>query len=102
MRLLFGARYTDLGPLRAIRAGALEELAMVDDGFGWTIEMQLKARAARLRVREVPVRYRPRVGRSKITGTLSGTVRAGAKILGWIVAWRLKLWLSRPRSPRSR
>jgi glycosyltransferase involved in cell wall biosynthesis len=102
MRVLFGARYTDLGPFRAIRAAALERLGMVDAGFGWTVEMQLKARAARLRVREVPVRYRPRVGHSKITGTLTGTLRAGARILSWIVGWRLRLWLTPPRSPTSR
>ncbi len=103
MRLLFGARYTDLGPFRAIRVGALEHLRMQDDGFGWTVEMQLKAKVAGLRVVEVPVRYRARVGESKITGTVAGTVRAGAKILGWIVGWRLLLWISpRRRIPRYR
>ena len=89
MRLLFGARYTDLGPFRAIRYDALERLEMADPTFGWTIEMQLKAHAARLRVLEVPVRYRARIGQSKITGTVSGTLRAGVKILGWILVWRL-------------
>jgi len=102
MRLLFGARYTDLGPFRAIRVSALEHLAMRDRDFGWTIEMQLKARAARLRVVEVPVRYRARVGKSKITGTLSGTLRAGWKILGWIGVWRLRLWLTPRGIPRYR
>lgn len=92
MRVLFGARYTDLGPFRAIRVGALQGLRMADTGFGWTIEMQLKAHSSGLRVREVPVRYRPRIGKSKITGTLRGTLRAGAKILGWIGAWRLRTW----------
>lgn len=95
MRALFGARYTDLGPFRALRVGALRRLEMGDTGFGWTIEMQLKAHTRRLRVREVPVRYRARVGMSKITGTWSGTVRAGTKILGWIVAWRFSTWFSR-------
>lgn len=94
MRLLFGARYTDLGPFRAITVGALEHLAMRDTGFGWTVEMQLKARVARLRVVEVPVRYRARIGKSKITGTVSGTVRAGWKIIGWIVGWRVKLLIA--------
>lgn len=93
MRVLFGAHYTDLGPFRAIRVGALRRLAMADTGFGWTIEMQLKAHSARLRVVEVPVRYRARIGRSKITGTVRGTLGAGAKILGWIAAWRVKTWL---------
>lgn len=101
MRPLFGARHTDLGPFRAVRVHALEHLAMGDPGFGWTVEMQLKAAVARLRVVEVPVRYRPRIGRSKITGTLSGTLRAGAKILGWILGWRLALLIDpRRRIPR--
>ncbi len=93
MRLLFGVRYTDLGPFRGIRVSALERLGMRDTGFGWTIEMQLKAASAGLRVTEVPVRYRRRIGRSKITGTVRGTLSAGAKILGWILAWRVKTWL---------
>lgn len=98
MRVLFGARYTDLGPFRAIRVAALRRLEMRDPTFGWTVEMQLKARTHRLAVREVPVRYRQRVGKSKITGTLSGTLRAGFKILGWIGAWRVRLWLRPPRA----
>jgi len=95
MRVLFGARYTDLGPFRALRVGALRRLQMADTGFGWTIEMQLKAHSSGLRVSEVPVRYRQRVGRSKITGTVRGTVRAGAKILGWIAVWRVRTWFRR-------
>jgi len=91
MRLLFGLRATDLGPFRAIRAGALRDLHMVDLDYGWTVEMQLKAHVAGLRTVEVPVRYRPRIGRSKITGTLSGTLRASWKILSWILGWRLRL-----------
>jgi len=101
MRLFFGARYTDLGPFRAISFEALERLAMRDTGFGWTVEMQLKARSLGLAVREVPVRYRQRIGESKITGTLSGTLRAGWKILGWIIVWRLRLPLRRADSPTS-
>ena len=95
MRVLFGARYTDLGPFRAIRVDALRRLAMRDEDFGWTVEMQLKAKTHGLRVVEVPVRYRARIGKSKITGTLVGTVRAGWKILGWIGAWRVRLWFGR-------
>ncbi len=91
MRILFGARYTDLGPFRAIRVGHLRRLAMSDRGFGWTVEMQLKATALGLRTVEIPVRYRPRTGKSKITGTLSGTLRAGIKIIGWIFFWRIRL-----------
>ena len=89
MRRLFGARYTDLGPFRAIRRAALERLQMRDRAFGWTVEMQAKAARLGLRVAEVPVRYRPRIGRSKISGTLSGTIRAGNAILSTIarLAW---------------
>ncbi|MCI0651835.1 MAG: glycosyltransferase family 2 protein [Planctomycetes bacterium] len=84
MRVLLGCRYTDLGPFRAIRAGALRSLGMVDRDFGWTVEMQIKAARRGLRIAEVPVRYRRRVGHSKITGTLAGTLRAGYKILATI------------------
>lgn len=84
IRLLYGHRYTDLGPFRAIRWDALERLEMSDPDFGWTAEMQVKALRRGLRVAEVPVSYRPRVGVSKITGTVKGTVRAGVKIL-WVV-----------------
>src|SRR5262249_24221880 len=66
MRVLFRAHYTDLGPFRALRVDALQRLEMADTGFGWTIEMQLKAHTRGLAVLEVPVRYRPRIGRSKI------------------------------------
>lgn len=81
IRALWGARFTDLGPFRAVTWAALEAVGMTDRDFGWTVELQLKAAARGLRCVEVPVRYRARVGTSKITGTLSGTVRAGAKIL---------------------
>ena len=84
IRLLYGHRYTDLGPFRAARWEALERLEMADPDFGWTAEMQVKALRRGLRVVEVPVSYRRRVGVSKITGTVSGTLRAGYKIL-WTV-----------------
>lgn len=84
IRLLYGHRYTDLGPFRAVRWDALERLGMADPNFGWTAEMQVKALRHGLRVTEVPVSYRKRVGVSKITGTIAGTVRAGYKIL-WTV-----------------
>jgi glycosyltransferase involved in cell wall biosynthesis len=84
IRLLYGHRFTDLGPFRAIRWEALERLRMSDPNFGWTAEMQVKALRHGLRCAEVPVSYRRRVGVSKITGTLLGTVRAGYKIL-WTV-----------------
>jgi hypothetical protein len=86
--LLFGHRYTDLGPFRAIRRENLEKLAMRDTNFGWTAEMQVKAVKRGLRVREVPVSYRRRIGRSKISGTVSGVLRAGTKII-WTIL-RLK------------
>lgn len=81
MRILFAARYTDLGPFRAIRWDALEKLGMCDRNFGWTVEMQIKAARAGLRTMEVPVSYRRRVGASKISGTVRGTILAGSKIL---------------------
>jgi hypothetical protein len=81
MRWLFGSRYTDLGPFRALDYQALRRLAMADRNFGWTVEMQIKAARAGLRVLEIPVPYRRRIGSSKISGTLLGTVRAGWKIL---------------------
>ena len=80
---LTGFRYTDLGPFRAIRWDSLEQLDMGDPDYGWTCEMQMKA-IGRLRIVEVPVSYRKRVGVSKITGTVLGTVRAGLKILAWV------------------
>lgn len=82
IRRLYGVTYTDLGPFRAIRREALDRLGMVDRDFGWTVEMQVKAARLGLRAIEVPVRYRRRhAGTSKVTGTLSGTVRAGWTIL---------------------
>ncbi len=79
--LAWGARYTDLGPFRAVSWSALERVGMRDTNFGWTVELQVKAARLGLRHLEVPVRYRERVGVSKISGTLKGSVQAGAKIL---------------------
>lgn len=84
MRLLFGQKYTDLGPFRAISWKALQALEMRDPNFGWTVEMQIKAARRGLRIKEVAIDYRPRIGVSKITGTVSGTIRAGYKIL-WTI-----------------
>ena len=89
LALLFGAHYTDLGPFRAIRWAALERLGMRDRGYGWTVEMQARAARAGLRALEVPVRYRRRLGRSKISGTVRGVVGAGTKILFTIARVRL-------------
>ena len=92
IRLIYGHAYTDLGPFRAIRRAALSRLDMQDRTYGWTVEMQVKALQQGLRVVEIPVSYRPRLGRSKVSGTLSGTVKAGFKIL-WTIA---RLSLRRP------
>ncbi len=81
VRLIWGKRYTDLGPFRAIRRDALEQLSMSDRDFGWTIEMQVRAAKLGLRTAERPVSYRKRVGVSKISGTLRGVFAAGWKIL---------------------
>jgi len=97
MRWIWDADYTDLGPFRAIRFRDLLALDMQDTTFGWTIEMQIKAVEAGLRVREVPVSYRRRVGVSKITGTIQGTVKASAKIL-WTIG--RMAWTRRRRAPR--
>ncbi len=86
VRLLFGHRYTDLGPFRAIRVSSLETLDMRDRNYGWTIEMQIKALRAGLRVLEVPVTYRQRrAGVSKVSGNAWGSFAAGVKIL-WTIA----------------
>ena len=85
LRLVYGARYTDLGPFRAIRWDALEELGMVDRDYGWTVEMQIKAARRRVPHAEVPVSYRRRIGVSKVSGTLRGTLGASRKIL-WVLA----------------
>lgn len=90
MRLIWGARFTDLGPFRAIRYDALLRLEMEDRNFGWTVEMQVKAAIANLRTREIPVPYRRRIGISKISGTFSGTIKAGTKILYTIAKYALK------------
>jgi glycosyltransferase involved in cell wall biosynthesis len=90
LRLGFGVRYTDLGPFRAIRWDSLERLGMRDRDFGWTVEMQARAARARLRGVEVPVRYRRRrSGRSKVAGTISGSIAAGGKILLTLARVRL-------------
>ena len=89
MRLFWGVRYSDLGPFRAIRFPELLRLKMQDETFGWTIEMQIKAALAGLRICEIPVSYRRRVGVSKITGTMAGTVKASWKILWTIFKFAL-------------
>ena len=90
MRLFFGSTFTDLGPFRAIRLKTLNQLRMQDKTYGWTVEMQLKTLKQGLRYTEVPVRYRKRIGVSKVSGTVKGTIFAGVKILGWIFKYSLK------------
>jgi glycosyltransferase involved in cell wall biosynthesis len=81
LRWLYGVRYTDLGPFRAIRFASLMALNMQDKTYGWTVEMQLKAAKQGMRIMEIPVSYRKRIGFSKISGTVKGTVLAGYKII---------------------
>ncbi len=89
LRVLYGARYTDLGPFRAIRRDALQRLGMRDTNFGWTIEMQIKAHRQGLRVLEVPVQHRRRrSGESKISGSVRGSLLAGMKIIWTILRYR--------------
>lgn len=87
LRWLYGAHFTDLGPFRAIRYKALTQLEMKDQTYGWTVEMQLKAAKLGLRCTEVPVSYRQRIGVSKVSGTVKGTILAGYKIIWTIVKY---------------
>jgi len=84
MKVMFNAKFTDLGPFRAIKYQKLLELEMVDKTYGWTVEMQLKSIKRNLTYIEVPVKYKKRIGVSKVSGTVKGTIFAGCKILGWI------------------
>lgn len=90
MRLFFRAKFTDLGPFRAIKYEKLKELEMEDKTYGWTVEMQLKVLRKKMSYTEVPVRYKRRIGVSKVSGTVKGTIFAGIKILGWIFKYSLK------------
>lgn len=84
---MYGVRYTDLGPFRVIRYDKLLALGMVDCNYGWTVEMQVKAAKQRLRVLEIPVSYRNRIGTSKVSGTVKGTIGAGYKIIKTILKY---------------
>src|SRR5690554_3488048 len=90
MRIMFGSKFTDLGPFRAIKYEKLLALNMEDKTYGWTVEMQLKALKQKLTYVEIPVNYRNRIGVSKVSGTLNGAVMAGIKILGWIFKYSFK------------
>ncbi len=87
IRWLYGAYFTDLGPFRAIRYDSLMALEMKDRTYGWTVEMQVKAAQQKLQWIEVPVRYRQRIGVSKVSGTVKGTIMAGYKIIGTIIKY---------------
>lgn len=90
MKILYGAKFTDLGPFRAIRYDKLLMLDMQDKTYGWTIEMQLKALKHNLKYKEIKVNYRNRIGTSKVSGTVKGAVFAGVKIIGWIIKYPAK------------
>lgn len=81
MKFLYGVKYTDLGPFRAIKFDKLLELEMRDTTYGWTVEMQLKAAKKKMKVTEIAVNYRKRIGFSKVSGTVKGTIMAGYKII---------------------
>ena len=90
MRFFFNAKFTDLGPFRAIKYEKLLALNMQDKTYGWTVEMQLKALRKNLLYSEVPIHYRNRIGVSKVSGTVKGAIFAGIKILGWIFKYSIK------------
>lgn len=90
MKLFFGAKFTDLGPFRAIKYNKLLALKMEDKTYGWTVEMQLKVLKQKMSYLEIPVKYRNRIGVSKVSGTIKGTIFAGVKILGWIFKYSFK------------
>ncbi|WP_431110220.1 glycosyltransferase family 2 protein [Winogradskyella poriferorum] len=90
MRLFFRSTFTDLGPFRAIKYQKLLDLKMEDKTYGWTVEMQLKALKQKLSYREIPVKYKNRIGVSKVSGTIKGAIFAGVKILGWIFKYSFK------------
>lgn len=81
IKLFWKYHFTDLGPFRAIKYSSLLKLNMQDRNFGWTVEMQIKAAKQKMKTTEVPVSYRKRIGKSKVTGTLKGTIKASVKIL---------------------
>lgn len=90
MKLFFKANFTDLGPFRAIKYQKLLALKMEDKTYGWTVEMQLKVLKQNMTYVEIPVRYKNRIGVSKVSGTVKGTVMAGIKIIGWIFKYTFK------------
>ena len=100
MRWIWKVRHTDLGPFRAIRYEALQRLDMDDPNYGWTVQMQVRAAKRGVRAIDVPVDYRKRIGKSKISGTVRGVVAAGTKILGVIFAEAFRRRASAKASPQ--
>lgn len=90
MKLFFNANFTDLGPFRAIKYDKLLDLKMEDKTYGWTVEMQLKALKQKFSYTEIPMKYRNRIGVSKVSGTVKGSILAGVKILTWIFKYSFK------------
>lgn len=90
MKLFFNAKFTDLGPFRAIKYDKLLALDMQDKTYGWTVEMQLKVLKQKMSYVEIPVHYKTRIGVSKVSGTVNGTLMAGIKIIGWIFKYAFK------------
>lgn len=90
MKIFFGAKFTDLGPFRAIKYNQLLALKMEDKTYGWTVEMQLKVLKQKMSYKEIPVNYRNRIGVSKVSGTVKGSIFAGVKILSWIFKYSFK------------
>ncbi|MDB4516002.1 glycosyltransferase family 2 protein [Crocinitomicaceae bacterium] len=88
MRIFYRAKFSDLGPFRAIKTESLRKLKMADKTYGWTIEMQIKAAKQKMNFCEVPVKYRKRIGVSKVSGTVKGTVLAGIKIIFAVFKYR--------------
>jgi glycosyltransferase involved in cell wall biosynthesis len=92
MKLIYKSRFSDLGPFRAILWKTLQSLEMQDKTYGWTVEMQLKILKRKITYTEIPIHYRKRIGISKVSGTLKGTIMAGYKILGWIGSFYFSGW----------
>lgn len=90
MSVIYGSKFTDLGPFRAIKFDKLLALKMKDKTYGWTVEMQLKVLKQKMSYKEIPVKYRNRIGISKVSGTVKGSIFAGAKILGWVFKYSFK------------
>lgn len=90
MSIFFKSTFSDLGPFRAMKYDKLVALQMEDKTYGWTVEMQLKVLKQKMSYREIPVRYKNRIGISKVSGTLKGTIMAGIKIIGWILKYTFK------------